>query len=239
MRCRSKPTGIPYRRPLDIARDATAFEFNLTAALRDSDSRVREQGVRLAAETPGVAADFVDQLVRMADDGDRRVRFSVALALAEVPDARVVTALAAIAIRDGDDRWIRAAVLSGITSRMAEFLEAVSAARDKNPPGHAAIMEDFARVLGAGAPLTACRRLLTEIISGDENLTWRLPAALGLTEGLRGRTELKTRNSSHPLAALLADDSAATERRGSALDGLFRQAAEAPLPVAQCPYGNA
>ena len=62
---------------------------------------------------------------KLADDASARVRFCAALALGDVRSAAATDALAKIAARDAADRWARAAVLSGIAGREAEFLHAV------------------------------------------------------------------------------------------------------------------
>ncbi|MGC8001303.1 hypothetical protein, partial [Salmonella enterica] len=76
----------------------------------------------------------------LAQDPDARVRFVAALVLGGLEDSRVAAALAAIAVRDGEDRWTRAAVLSGIGLRMEPFFAALSRSRAANPAGFANVM---------------------------------------------------------------------------------------------------
>ena len=64
-------------------------------------------------------------LVSALNDPDARVRFQCALSLGELNDERIITALARIAVRDADDRWARAAVLSSVRHRVTEFLHAL------------------------------------------------------------------------------------------------------------------
>ena len=49
--------------------------------------------------------------LRLADDPEARVRFRVALLLGDWDDHRAGEALARLARRDGNDRWMRAAIL--------------------------------------------------------------------------------------------------------------------------------
>ncbi|MBL9213503.1 MAG: c-type cytochrome, partial [Opitutaceae bacterium] len=107
--------------------------------------------------------------------------------LAGVSDATVLPALASLVIRDGEDRWTRAAVLSGIAGRMDAFLAAVQAERAKNPKAFAVVMEHLGRVFGAGATPETCRGFLNQTLSGDGDLGWRMASVLGLIEGYRGR----------------------------------------------------
>ncbi len=64
----------------------------------------------------------LDELLRGAESKDSRTRFRAALGLGESHDARALAALAKIAVLGADDRWTRAAVLSGIADREKEFV---------------------------------------------------------------------------------------------------------------------
>jgi len=172
-------------------------------ALRDSHSGVREQAVAIAGEMIANTPELLAPVVATANDADARVRFCGALVLGSQQDASVVPALAKLAVRDGLDRWTRAAVLSGVGSRLAEFLAAVQAARGENPAAFAAVMENLGRVFGAGAPVEACRGFLQQILADKGDLGWRLPAALGVIDGYRARAGNKAAAQQDPFAALL------------------------------------
>ncbi len=155
----------------------------LAAALRDPDPRVREQAVLVAEDLPG-GAETSRRLFELADDPDPRVRFVTALWLGNREDPRAADALARIALRDGDDPWSRAAVFSGIGSRMPEFLRAVSMAGAETGPAIAPVMEQLGRVLGTGGTMADRWRFVTQMLAGQEGFGWRLRAVLGLAEGL-------------------------------------------------------
>jgi putative membrane-bound dehydrogenase-like protein len=195
----------------------------VTAALRDRDPGVREQGVVLTGilleSNPGLLAP----LLAMANDADARVRFSAALVLGSVVDPKVVAALAAIGVRDGEDRWTRAAVLSGIGTRMEEFFTALSRSRATNAAGFPAVMEDLSRVFGAGASPETCRRFLAQMMAEDRELAWCLPAILSLSEGTRGRSDFGNKKGLSPLATLFGGD--APVAGAPSLEDLFRRAA--------------
>ena len=159
------------------------------AALRDAHAGVREQGLQFAAERigSGKIGGLLPAVLATAKDGDARVRFCSALTLAGVSDASVLPALASLAIMDGEDRWTRAAVLSGIAGRMDAFLTAVQAERAKNPKAFAVVMEHLGRIFGAGATPETCRGFMTQMLTGEGDLGWRMASVLGLIEGYRGR----------------------------------------------------
>jgi putative heme-binding domain-containing protein len=193
------------------------------AALSDAHAGVREQGVILAGGMLAAQPDLLPGLLAMAGDPDPRVRFQCALALGSVDDARAVPALAAIIVRDGQDRWTRAAVLSGIGTRMAAFFDAVRAAPDPDPQAYAAATEDLGRVFGAGAPLEDCRAFLTRTLTDNGELDERLSSILGLGDGLRGRSDLDIKGATNPFVALLGPTAPPATAR--ALDDFFRVAA--------------
>ena len=76
------------------------------------------EAIKPAAKDAALAA-------RLANDPSARVRFHLALVLGDVPENFALATLAQIAARDAGDKWARAAVLSGIGGREAEFLRAV------------------------------------------------------------------------------------------------------------------
>ena len=196
----------------------------IALALRDSAAGVREQAVALAVAALDQSPEFRPRLIALADDPDTRVRFVAALALGSMTDAAAVPALATIAARDGEDRWARAAVLSGIGTRMPEFLEAMGKSRQNSSPAFAAVMEDLGRTMGAGAPLDSCRRFLAQMLNGDGDLAWRVPSVVGLADGLRGRRDLKVKAGGNPLIALLAEGTDSAAPVG--LDDFFNRAAK-------------
>jgi len=194
----------------------------LKTALRDPHPGVREIALQSAGEVIGRFPELLAPVVVTAGDEDARVRLTSALVLGSLEDAQVVPALAAIAVRDGEDRWARAAVLSGIGSRMAEFLASVQAAGAQNPKAYAAVMEHLGRVFGAGATPAACRDFLAQMLSGNGELSWRMPSVLGLIEGFRGRAGNRAAASQEPFKALLGDEG----RQDPRLQAFFRLAAE-------------
>lgn len=197
----------------------------VTRALRDAEPGVREQAVQLAGEMIVQAPELKNAVVGLARDADARVRFCAALVLGSIAGDEAVAALAEIAARDGDDRWTRAAVLSGIGARMGEFLTALQTRRDVNPRAFAAMMEQLGRVFGAGAAPEACRALLEQMLRGEGALSWRMASVLGLVEGYRGRSGGKAGASKDPFVALLGPEG----RAGAAARTFFEQVRERAL----------
>ncbi|MES2696268.1 MAG: PVC-type heme-binding CxxCH protein [Verrucomicrobiota bacterium] len=205
----------------------------VAAALRDPYAGVREQAVQLASEMAAKAPELKQALVTAAGDTDARVRFLAALALGSIEGQAAVDALAAIAARDGEDKWTRAAVLSGIGSRMAEFLRALQARRSENPKAFAVMMEHLGRVFGAGAMPEACRELMAQMLTGEGDLSWRLSTVLGVIEGYRARGGGKAAASKDPMVELLGP-----EGRKAAKARTFFEAAAARAVDSAAPTGE-
>src|SRR5438093_9701433 len=65
---------------------------------------------------------LVAKLLKLASDSDARVRFQLAFTLGEITEPRAADALAAIAMRDAADPWIRTAVLSSVANTSDQLL---------------------------------------------------------------------------------------------------------------------
>ncbi len=129
-------------------------------ALRDPAAEVREQAVRLAKELP--------PLLPLVDDPAPRVRFLLATALGDFPDARATAALARLAARDAADPWARAALLSSASGRAVELLRDAAG--------------ETARAL---ASMIGARADDAELAAALEIAKARPAALSGLAEGLR------------------------------------------------------
>ncbi|MCX6955007.1 MAG: c-type cytochrome [Verrucomicrobia bacterium] len=209
-------------------------EAVLAAGLSDKTPAVREQTALLVAEYLSAYPDLLKPVLALANDADARVRFAGALTLATSADARVVGALAEIAARDGEDRWTRAAVLTGVTGRLEALAAALRPHAGENPAALAAVRQDLGRLFGVGAPPEECRRFLSQLLREDGPLAASLPALLGLAEGWRTRPGTKAAGAD-PFAAMLGEAAGEAERQ--ALGGLVARAAAlatagtAPLPA--------
>ena len=177
---------------------------DIVRAIRDEFAGVRESGVRLAEARLPASPTLLDALLPLGDDPDPRVRLHVALALGAVDDPRSIPALAAIARRDGADRWVRAAVLSSVRGRTAAFLEAFVSAAPASLAVRAAVMQDLGRLFGASETPERNLALLAEIADPREELSWQPAALSGIAQGLRARG-LAT-DSQSALMALVSPD---------------------------------
>ena len=160
---------------------------DVVRAMRDPLASVRENGARLAERGIPRSPRLIDAVLRLTDDADARVRLHAALALGAANDPRSITVLAALARRDGADRWMRAAVLSSVQDRTSAFLDAFVSAPPVAPAVRAAVMQDLGRMFGAAESAERCLSLVIEISGAGEKPSWQPAALSGIAAGLRTR----------------------------------------------------
>ncbi len=105
-------------------------EVNVLTALNDADPAVREHGIKLAEKffAAGVPPPQLWMRLRqMADDPDITVRYQLAFTLGEVKGTSKIAGLAAIARRDVDSFWTRAAILSSLADGAGDVFAELSA----------------------------------------------------------------------------------------------------------------
>ncbi|MGV3556605.1 PVC-type heme-binding CxxCH protein [Larkinella arboricola] len=174
--------------------------------LQDPSAGVREQAVKLAGHVSPDEAVISGLLAPVAKDTDKRVRFTAALALGNCKTQACLEALAKIAAMDGEEKWTRNAVLSGISERLPEFLAAFRKQKAKDARAYALVMQEMGRLFGNAAPVQACQTLLVETLDKNAGEDWRVATILGLAEGVVKRNEFS--GTGKPvLLALLAGTS--------------------------------
>jgi putative membrane-bound dehydrogenase-like protein len=223
---RASRDGVPGRIHALWALDGLgALGADLVArAVTDPDAGVRENALRLAEPRVASVPALAGAVLRAAEDAEPRVRFLAALAIGRLPDARAIDVLAGLAAREGADRWMRAAVFSGLAGRVNDFFAAVSA-RPAAPEARRGILHDVAQVAGASQPLERALDLLPLIASPDEPLAWQADALDGLLDGLRARK--MTRDLPSPLLSILGGETAAAREARGAVDALLARASAA------------
>jgi putative heme-binding domain-containing protein len=161
----------------------------LLAAMVDPDANVREQGAKLCKGRLATSPDLTEALVRLADDPNAMVRLQAAFSLGEVKGTKAVRALASIARRDPDDRWIKAAVLSATAGRADALLAALG---DSDKGGRflatsagRAWLGELAFLVGAENVPGRVSILLTESLLPESDQAAARVVLLGIARGLR------------------------------------------------------
>lgn len=100
---------------------------DIVNAMRDTSPEVRSQAIRMAEKSFG-KSPIQNEVFALLADPSIRVRYQLALSLGESRDPRAAGALAQLLIRDRNDLWIRAAVLSSSIHDATAILKTVLAA---------------------------------------------------------------------------------------------------------------
>jgi putative membrane-bound dehydrogenase-like protein len=205
----------------------------LAKASEDPVSGVREQAVKLADHAGLSSAEVSAFLIRKAGDTDKRVRFITALSLGNLKTPEAITALAAIAAADGEDKWVRNAVLSGISEKLPEFLSDFRQQKGGDARAYSLVMQDMGRLFGNAASVDACRELVIETLNQKGGEDWRASTILGLAEGIARRKEFS--KAGQPLKTLLESGTqkAAVKKLGSFMESMNKMALRTELPVDQ------
>jgi putative heme-binding domain-containing protein len=178
---------------------------DLLVAINDASGGVREHAVKLAEprlEKPQLLA----AVLQCADDSEPRVRFQTAFTLGETSDPRAVQALAAIARRDGEDDWIRTAVLSSCAGTAdALALELLTDAEYAQQPAAPLMVRSLCTILGVKRDAAAAERVITQLAkatsAGADALA--MAAVSGMGEGFKRRGQT--------LSSLFSKNAAAAE----------------------------
>ncbi len=143
--------------------------------------------------------------------------------LGESADRRTVPALAKIAERDADDRWMRTAVLSSSAERADQVAVALMANEDfLSKPAASSWLEQLATIVGARNRDAEIKRLLEAVAARRSAQCATLAVALGLGAGLqRSNRSLGTVEAS-ATAEIASDARRVVCRRGANSQGRQR-----------------
>ncbi|MFM9067870.1 MAG: PVC-type heme-binding CxxCH protein, partial [Planctomycetota bacterium] len=161
----------------------------LSSALSHFVPAVRAAALPLIEPKLRAESMWRERVVLMANDPDPRVRFQVALALGELDSPAKVGPLTTIAVRQPEDRWLRAAVFSSLGSEDQAFLASLLSAPRTAESAHTDLFYELGRLLGAGREPTAVVEVLRVILVREQPSEFSETAALlvGLAESLRNR----------------------------------------------------
>jgi len=162
----------------------------LLQAFNDSEAGVRKQAVELSADRIDESKAIHSAVLTSIQDPDMHVRLYSALTLGDMPGEEATKALAYLATRDGEDMWMRTAILSGVGSRMEAFLTAMDE-EDPSQPGYPLIMKDLGEMFGNGASIAQCRELSRITLANHNPDVPGIGTVLGLAKGVAGRPELR------------------------------------------------
>ncbi|CAN5846744.1 hypothetical protein BH23PLA1_BH23PLA1_01220 [soil metagenome] len=165
----------------------------LMGALRDEHPEIRRHalwaGEALLADA---STPVLGEALRLQEDSDPKVRFRLALALANSNATEAGQALAAIARRHADDPWFRAALLSAAPSHAGTMIGELFANAGDEPPPPALVEPLFALALlersndGRQDHLNALVQMVaTPDLDSGRHALWQFSALIGLLDAAR------------------------------------------------------
>jgi putative membrane-bound dehydrogenase-like protein len=158
----------------------------LEEALRDADPGVRRHAVRLGEARLKESPELGAALVRLTDDLDPHVRMQVAYSLGEWNDPRAGEALGRLAMKDGNDPYLLAAIMSSVNEKNLDQVIPALSAKDKNLSVPKALTENFLRMAIALSHSRGLTVLLGEVgkRDGDRYASWQFASLAGVLDAL-------------------------------------------------------
>jgi putative membrane-bound dehydrogenase-like protein len=179
-----------------------ALDSNIVShGLRDSHPRVREHAIRLS-ERVGDKSKLSDRFFALASDSDMEVRYQLAFTLGNFPGAGPLEVLKQLAKRDGENKWMRLAILSSLADGAGPFFaDLVSDSSFRQTPGGREMLLALATQIGLQdrqADVAVLFKGMAELPDSESALTSAIVRGLSAGLAKRGR----------PLKDVLAADSA-------------------------------
>jgi putative membrane-bound dehydrogenase-like protein len=211
-------------------------EPSLRAGLEDSDPRVRESVTATAWPLAQQSRIAMDALVRMVDDADVRVRFQVALALGNCSEERAGVALARLVGRDGNDPWLRAAILSSaaghVDTLLLTLLRENVPAQGNGAPALLGPLLNLAISRSNRAPIELITRTIAQPAGqGGRYAPWQFAMLAGLLDARDHSGSARALDLDKPFREVwsaaervIADDSASEAERIGAVQLIGRRA---------------
>ncbi|MEY4940195.1 MAG: hypothetical protein RIQ93_1930 [Verrucomicrobiota bacterium] len=180
---------------------------HVTAALQDAEAGVLENALWLAARFTPSDAGVLQRVVELASHAAARVRFAALLVAGDAPSPAAQQALVRAGIRDSQDAWMRAAILSSPLTQSGGVLATLL--RDPvfvagGTRGNIELVRRLAAVLAAQGVAAELKPALEAMGSGNaaaQSNWWQLALVSGVADGLRGQ---KTPTLPRTIAALMA-----------------------------------
>jgi len=161
--------------------------------LKHDHMRVREHGARLSERWLGQDTALQTGVLALADDADAHVRYQAALSLGAWDNARILPALAKIALAGVDDVWTRQAVASAVPQRagvlLALLLRPETGLTKQLTADRLTLVQELAALVGGRQDAQEIADVLEALVTlaGTDPGSWQMAGRKGLAEGLQRR----------------------------------------------------
>ena len=156
-------------------------------ALKDEEAGIRDNAIKIAELHLDSFPALKEDLYKLAEDEDAKVRFQLLCTLGEIPEARAQEIAWQILSRDLEDEWVQYAALSTATGQEDSWFAMASA--ELNTPEAAPFFSKLAGVIGRSGNLKAIDKLIAQASRTGDPAPWQAAALSGLADGLAARSE--------------------------------------------------
>ncbi len=165
----------------------TIAEDDILAGLCDQAAGVRENALRLSEPLLSDSDKLRQRVLALADDPDARVRFQAAFSIGEAATPEAAAALARLARRDGENTWMRTAVLSSASHAAPRlFTELLSDLKFAGSPTGEAFLGPLALAVGARNKPEEVQGVLDAVAAlGQQSRALQGHLVLSLGDGLK------------------------------------------------------
>jgi putative membrane-bound dehydrogenase-like protein len=190
----------------------------LEKALTDIHPGIRRHAVRLCEARLKKFPELGAALVKLVEGADSQVRLQLANSLGEWNDPRAGQALGRLALKDGSDPYLLAAVMSSVNEKNLDQVIPTLGSKNKDLAVPKALTENLLRMAIALGRRRSLATLLNEIsqVEDGKHASWQFASLAGVLDAL------DLLNSSLPKLAEEGD--ADLKRAIQNLDGLFAAA---------------
>jgi len=217
----------------------------LKKAASDPSSGVRRHAVRLSTSWVTDHPDLLDELLKLADDKDAKVRMQLAYSLGDWKGKKVEAALGRLAFSDGSDPYMAAAILSSVNAgNLSGVLASLLAEREKAGRGGDLIGSLLALAVAYDNREAVTASLDAALKSGGDR-AWQYVTVAGLLDALDARAAADKKDSSlsknvrkrvvaitEAARKTAMDPKAPAELRKAAIRLMAREAAKSSADVA-------
>lgn len=163
----------------------------------------------------------IDLLLAGAKSPDARRRFRAALGLGSSQDPRALAALTHVAVAGAEDKWTRAAVLSGIGGREREFAKALFPQIKTERAGVVDLLGDLGVTFGRAALADKRDALAGDAVSLDGSMPAALRVAFlaGVADGANARIDEK---ASPSISAAVAESAKIAQQQDASPESRTR-----------------
>jgi putative membrane-bound dehydrogenase-like protein len=165
---------------------------DLEVALSDGNPVLRGQGVLLSEPRLKDSSELAARAAALARSDDKTVRFQVALSIANAPPPITIQALVSVALRDAEDPWARAAIISSsppIADQVLQRIMASASADIQATAGLSSLIRELASAIGAAGNKQSLQELFVGV-SQCKFPQFAYAALSGAGQGLSRRREL-------------------------------------------------